>query len=278
MTTAKEALMHTNQALTLLLAMSIAACTSIDIDNKAPTAKAIATIDGKAVDPKMPASYTGQPVTLTLDGTKSRDSDGRITDFIWMRTDSSLQPDSGVGTAPTEGGPMNGATTTVTLLAAGDYQFSLWVRDDDGEVSAPSTVKLTLETPYMPDAACLGYYKQSNEPCQQCLCQPNAMGGCLDELGRCLANTDPAYTTLCAALVACSVAKGCKGTMCGPSGASIYTADTCMAEVDAAGAFTMGGNVGTCSMTAMADANPCAGASAITPCTMASPCKAICGF
>jgi len=269
MTIAKEALMHTNQALMVALATSLLACTGMDIDNKPPTAKAIATIDGKPVDPKMPASYTGQPVTLTLDGTKSSDSDGRITDYIWMRTDSSLQPDSGVGTAPTEGGPMNGATTTVTLLAAGEYQFSLWVRDNDREVSAPSTVKAQLATPYKPDAECLTYNMNPNKDCQQCQCQPNP-DGCLDELSRCLANPVPEFTTLCTALVNCAVAKACSGAAC-------YVAALCMAEIDAAAAY-MGGNIGSCSDTSMITTNPCAAATSITTCqTMTSKCAMVCG-
>jgi hypothetical protein len=72
------------------LAMLASSCTALPYSNKPPIAVITVTVDGNVVDPKSPMiEFSGEPVTITLDGTKSTDPDGTVTDYRWLRTDVS---------------------------------------------------------------------------------------------------------------------------------------------------------------------------------------------
>ena len=90
------------------------------------------TIEGSN---EAPISDSGGPYTavvgeeLAFDGSGSEDSDGEITGYAWNFGDGS----TGTGEAPAH-----------TYAGAGEYTVSLTVKDDDGEVSGPSTATVTI--------------------------------------------------------------------------------------------------------------------------------------
>ncbi len=282
MTSAKRASTYAvYRALILGLAGLAVSCLPVTKLNKLPVARIDVQLGGQSVSPSLPIPFDGQPVTVVLDGASSTDPDGSIVEYRWMRTDVSaaarfgLPADmgaagAGAAAAPAfTGDPVSGPgpTTQVTLTEKGKYRFSLWVRDNDNAFSAPASVSLTVGG-FTPDQACVAAYTQPNADCQACACTPDAMGGCLDEFNRCFNNPDPQFTTLCSAVINCATAKKCSGAAC-------YTADLCMAEIDAAGAY-MGGSVATCAMVDMADANPCAASSVFGTCTGMTMCATVC--
>ena len=160
------------------------------------------------------------------------------------------------------------ASATVMITEKGKYRFSLWVKDDKGAFSAPANVSFEVGG-FMPDAMCAMSYMQPNKTCQDCVCTPTAMGGCLDALNTCLNNTDAMFSTLCKAIVDCSIAKKCSGAGCA-------TADKCLAEIGAAGSY-MGGMPAT-SCTGAGDSNPCAASAALNACVTGPACTAVCGM
>lgn len=97
--------------------------------------------------------YHGTPVTVTLDGSKSYDPDGKIVEYIWYDTGVCPQdryqfiapPDfSGeifdwTNLKEYQGDPAN-ESKPVGQLEEGEYRFTLWVKDDDGSVSIPDSV------------------------------------------------------------------------------------------------------------------------------------------
>jgi endonuclease YncB( thermonuclease family) len=92
--------------------------------NEAPTASA--SVDDATVAPE---------TTVTFDGTASVDADGTIEGYQWTFGD---------GTTAT------GATPTYTYDAAGSYDVTLTVTDDDG-ATATDIVAVTVETADGPD-------------------------------------------------------------------------------------------------------------------------------
>ena len=93
--------------------------TAPEPDNVAPTAVATASpLTGEA------------PLTVSLDGTGSTDSDGTIVSYQWTYT----------------GGEASGETATIELTAAGTYAIVLTVTDDDG-ATATDTVTVTVTEP-----------------------------------------------------------------------------------------------------------------------------------
>jgi hypothetical protein len=285
-----EAIMRAKHlALILLVAAPTAACLPIQKQNQPPTAVVDVKLNGAIVNPTTPIPFDGStPVTITLDGSRSVDPDGgALVEYRWMRTDvpASVRfmlgaAGAGAGAAGAgaaapalpafTGDPAPGVTTQVILSESGKYRFSLWVRDAHNAYSAPVSVTLKVGG-FTPDMACATAYKmQPVADCRDCVCTPNAMNGCLTEFNRCFNNTDAQFSMLCSALVNCTLAKKCMGAAC-------YTAALCMAEIDAAATY-MGGTVGSCSMAAMGDTNPCAAATSIATCsTMTSTaCPSVC--
>ncbi len=75
--------------------------------------------------------------SVTLDGTKSADSDGQVKAYTWTQT-------SGASVALSN---PNIATPSFTPSAAGTYVFRLVVTDDRGASSSPATVTITVTPP-----------------------------------------------------------------------------------------------------------------------------------
>jgi len=243
-------------------------CQDFNITNKPPVANIRVLVGGVEVDPKDPIAYSGTPLTVTLDSTPSTDADGRIVAVRWLRTDVSAaqrySPDGfeDGGTAPQfVGDPPATGTADVTLIE-GTYRYSLWVFDNDRAASKPASVKLVVKTPsmYMPDATCTAAYANPVADCNDCVCTPNAMNGCLEDFQACENNPDPTFAMLCKALVDCAVAVKCMGAAC-------YTAGGCMAQIDAAAGY-MGGDLSKCSdMATPASGNPCRAATLLGACS-----------
>lgn len=114
--------------------------------------------------------FSGEPVTLTLDASHSRDPDGRVVKFRWL-SGLRAQPSAAAGAAAPGAGSAappaavagSGASMRGRLvpdgeasdwpddierpevtLNAGKHAFTLWVIDDRGLTSAPDTVRVQV--------------------------------------------------------------------------------------------------------------------------------------
>ncbi|MFT3700845.1 MAG: PKD domain-containing protein [Agriterribacter sp.] len=108
---------------------------------------------GNIVTPTPPLADAGSaqtitlPVsTVTLDGSKSTASSGTITGYKWTKVSG---PASGTITNAT------GATTTVTGLTAGTYQFQLAVTNSNS-LTSTATVTITVKPALLPPVANAG--------------------------------------------------------------------------------------------------------------------------
>jgi hypothetical protein len=91
--------------------------------NKPPVARA-----GDDISIRLPQN------TVLLDGTHSKDPEGRLNSYAWIQK---------TGPAPATFQDAGLAVTEVTGLLAGDYVFELMVKDDEGE-SSTDEVKVTV--------------------------------------------------------------------------------------------------------------------------------------
>jgi hypothetical protein len=247
--------------LSLLSLLSLDGCSRFTVENELPEAKVQLLMNGMPVNIKDPIPFMGAPLTFTLDGSMSSDDDGTIVKFLWLDSDAppSARYDAGIMDLNTfTGDPMPAPSPQVTL-GEGHHQFSLWVTDDEGAISAPATLEFTIETPsvFMPDPACKMTYMSAIPECVDCVCTPTAMKGCLDNYNACYLNPDPMFVTLCKAIVDCAREKSCVSTAC-------YTPALCGPQIDAAAAYN-GGVLADCQSTA--PTNPCAASAQLGACT-----------
>lgn len=248
-----------SERLVLLAVVALAGCTEIKIDNKIPVAKIEIRVGDTEYRSGDLIPFLGEPVDITLDGSGSTDADGEIRKYLWFRTDVPRDvrfPDGG----SFAGDPDEGETTEISL-PEGMFRVTLIVVDDDDEASEAVSVDLRIEEEsiYMPDMACLDGYTGRNEDCEDCVCTPDDMEGCLSTYQACYEHDDATFVELCVALVDCANAAGCIGAAC-------YTPAFCMAEIDASAAY-MGGTISSCSdVTLMPEDNPCRAASLLGQC------------
>jgi hypothetical protein len=90
------------------------------------------------------AAYGGDPVEVTLDGSGSTDRDGVIVTYRWLS--ATEDPDAGGRLVPGDEDsdwPADERRSRVQL-DQGTWSFSLWVIDDEGLVSDPSSVTITV--------------------------------------------------------------------------------------------------------------------------------------
>jgi len=102
-------------------------------------------------DRVMPSfSFSGAALELRLDASKSHDLDGSIASYRWLS--ATQLPDSDAGPidarrwVPDEeraDWPEDVQQPSVRLPGPGSYSFTVWVTDDGGRISDPST--LTIE-------------------------------------------------------------------------------------------------------------------------------------
>lgn len=120
-------------------------------DDKAATDVDSITVKvNPAVANKAPVANAGANTTVTLpvnsvtlDGSASKDADGKITKYAWKKLSGPVA------------GAISGATlakSTVTGLAAGTYVFSLTVTDDDN-ATATASVTVTVNPVVQPNKA-----------------------------------------------------------------------------------------------------------------------------
>lgn len=86
--------------------------------------------------------YDGDPVSVTLDGSRSADSDGDVVSYQWLIS-SRIECD---GKDDDDECPEHVEKPKV-MLDEGRYHFTLWVTDNKGAVSDPDTVMITVGNP-----------------------------------------------------------------------------------------------------------------------------------
>lgn len=265
--------------LVAISALGLAACTELTITNEPPEARIVATssVDDANLPPvptsrlyEVSGATTGATINVTLDASSSSDPEGTSLTYEWFDTTyAGPGPDGGAAPEPfTDLG--TGATASVTL-GLGTWRFSLWVTDADGVIGEPFTMTIVVQEPslFEPDEACVAKYKHSNPLCIQCACQPNAIGGCLDEINTCY--DTPSLMGLCQKVIDCAGRVACAGSGC-------YNATLCMAEIDEAAA----GNLGACNDPAVDPTeNACRASAVIAPCEtgteeMPAACREYC--
>jgi hypothetical protein len=145
-----------------------------------------ARIDGGAAELKF--DFAGSPVMVTLDGTHSYDPDGTIVAYQWLS--ATLASSDGGAPQPSDGGTMlrfipDGAppnwpgtsSQPQVELGQGIWSFSLWVIDNQGAISQPDTIKITVGAVVDPAVKQCADKVLSTEPaaCSQCLCSQSDM-------------------------------------------------------------------------------------------------------
>ena len=175
--------------------------------------------------------FSGMPINITLDGSKSRDLDGKVVRYDWRL----VAPEAGDGgmamSMPDAGAddaldPRNVVKPKLEL-GRGTYTFILWVSDDGGAVSEPDTV--TVKVGGDPVQECVAAsYEGLDEPCRQCLCEqseacqkavPNCGKDCIGLIG-CIAGFCPDFTmTMDTSCVITNCGKWIAGGMGGASAA-----------------------------------------------------------
>jgi hypothetical protein len=161
----KETAMRSGQALVLSLAIAAAAGCR---ENPLVPEGNIIPVANAGLDQMI--EYAGAPVTVTLDGSMSRDEDGAITVYRWFGGNEA--PDGGLGRGRPADVPANwpdDVLNPTVVLDRGSYVFTLWVIDDKGAVSEPDTVTISIGSD--PIAECMaGVIPALAAPCATCLC------------------------------------------------------------------------------------------------------------
>ena len=133
-------------------ALAAACADNLQVPDTNVTPVAVARIlNDDRKDPSV--TLSGASVTVMLDGSRSRDPDGSIRTYRWLsattRGDGELDAGASRGGRWVPDGaspdwPDDVMQPPVTLPAAGDYAFTLWVIDDRGHISDPSTISLRV--------------------------------------------------------------------------------------------------------------------------------------
>ena len=188
------AMNSTRAALLALLALFtlLASCKQsvvIDEPNKRPIADARAIWRDMSLDETIDAGPDGlkfefdgtTPIEITLDGSPSTDADGKIVKYEWHSATPAGDggPADELRMVPNGDGawPADEMKPTVTITAAGVYQFALWVHDNKGATSEPDTIKITVGNAVDPAVtACVASVLPSvPAECSECLCSKGEM-------------------------------------------------------------------------------------------------------
>ena len=140
-------LMHSKKLfLSLALGALAGGCLSQPPDNVQPVARII--VNGM---PSLVAQSDNPPLilppmgTITLDGSTSVDPDGVIHDYMWWDTGTPAAMRFPQGSTLAAGAekfaPDFGTAASASVPATEGAIYSLYVIDDNGEVSEPATVK-----------------------------------------------------------------------------------------------------------------------------------------
>jgi hypothetical protein len=125
-------------------------------------------------------------------------------------------------------------------LSEGEYAFVLWVKDEKGVVSQPSTLKVTVRTPLDPavQACVTKVYPEISSSCKACVCGVNEM--CQTTL-----TTATVCDATCWGLISC-IATKCPGYAANPTDTSCLVAMCSDVLGGAAGARMAGPCVTPC--------------------------------
>ena len=142
-----------------VLAFGCADNLQVPLTNVTPVAVARVMDDSRG-DPVV--TFSGKPVTVRLDGSQSRDPDGEIRKYRWLSATSpnmvgvtddamsgldagSVAHDRWVPEGAAKDWPEDVMQPEVTLPNVGNYAFTLWVTDDRGRISDPSTISVRVQ-------------------------------------------------------------------------------------------------------------------------------------
>ena len=143
-----------NTASLVVVSCLVAACAdNLEVPETNVTPVAVARVlDDDRIMPSF--SFSGPTLELTLDASQSRDLDGSIASYRWLSATQLQDSDAGpvdpkrwVPEGERADWPEDVQQPIVRLPAPGTYSFSLWVTDDGGRVSDPSTLTIEVAVP-----------------------------------------------------------------------------------------------------------------------------------
>jgi hypothetical protein len=167
----------------------------VNSPNLPPIADARILRDGQSVNGQgdggaalLMFAFNGAPVSITLDGSHSYDPDGTISAYRWLS--GTLAADGGGTELPDGGGvlhrwvppgaPPNWPGNTVSPqveLGEGIWSFTLWVVDNEGATSEPSTITITIGMVTSPavQQCADAVVSTESESCRTCVCMQSDM-------------------------------------------------------------------------------------------------------
>lgn len=141
-------------SLVIVSCVVVACADNLEVPETNVTPVAVARVLGD--DRLMPSfSFAGSPLELTLDASMSHDIDGSIASYRWLSA-TQLQdftPEADAGPVDPrrwvpEGEPADWPDDvqqpSVRLPGPGRYSFTVWVTDDGGRISDPSTLTIDV--------------------------------------------------------------------------------------------------------------------------------------
>lgn len=119
----------------------------------------------------------GATTKVSLDGSGSSDPDGQITAYRWFNATGKVDGGVAFPAGQSDAAWPEDAVKPELELPDGVWSFSLWVVDEDGAVSEPSTVKITVGDPDAladPEVAACAMDVLPSVPtsCAACVCNP----------------------------------------------------------------------------------------------------------
>lgn len=142
-------------ALAILVSGAAGACTDAMLLNKPPIARLELKVADMTVTSGALIPYSGSPIEITLDGSKSTGQGSDIAEYIWIRTDlprSARFADAGAGdtgVVPFEG-TLENKSVIKLRVERGTYRFTLWAKDNHKPypmVSVPVSVVVNVNVP-----------------------------------------------------------------------------------------------------------------------------------
>jgi hypothetical protein len=248
----------------------------INPTNQSPIADARIVRNGQSINGQadggaaaLTFAFTGAPVPVTLDASHSSDPDGTIASYHWLS--GTLAPEGGTE-LPGEGGVMHrwvppgspsnwpgDSVSPQVTLGEGIWSFTLWVVDNEGAISAPSTITITIGMVTNPAVQQCADAVVDTEPasCRQCVCMQGdkcraavtatACNQTCWDLVNCVAAHCPDFTAMAAMMDYSCLTTMCSAYVSGSTGATpvapcfnACTSECTSSSVDGGGPATDG--------------------------------------